>query len=108
MEQRAELLVQIRARGLKSVLQDGVGALRELAKETEVSQNSFQRSSSNVRFLESACALEGEWMAIATIGAVASLGGVNPLGDLLTAIGAVGGLACYFWNRPMPGGAAQG
>jgi len=91
---------QIQTQGLASALQGLSSDLETLAQEaknqgtrSDLVYTSFHGRAAHL--IEVECAVMAEFLAIGAIGAIASLGGVNPLGDLLVTIGTVGGFVCY-------------
>lgn len=101
----------LQQRGLEATLMQSAADLRKIG--TGLQQAKLRRQGPSLTYVsthltraaffpEYECqTLEGGFLATLAIGALASLGGVNPLGDLLAAIGAVGEfgtyIACHTW-----------
>ncbi|MGA8270104.1 MAG: hypothetical protein WB919_00995 [Candidatus Sulfotelmatobacter sp.] len=104
--QYSEMTAYVQSSGLASFLTEGVTALQQLASEIASSprhHGTFSYASYNymgaqllpVLTHDQCNVLTGSFLAILAIGAAAALGGLDPLGDLLGAIGAFGLL--YLW-----------
>jgi len=99
--ERQKAIAEIQSIHLDGYLKNRANDLRTLASEMSRVNGKprlLNASYSLLRLsLDYCTVLNGGFLAITAIGAVAALGGVDPLGDLLTAVGAVGAFATYLY-----------
>jgi hypothetical protein len=104
--QRTAISQQVQAQGLKAYLLTGVTILQQVATLIASNEGHSKLVYANYNYdgarlfraltSDQCNTFTGAFLAITAIGAGAALGGVDPLGDLLAAIGAFGLLYVWF------------